>query len=186
MIELKPITITCKTGKEFQLIPIGPENAEQFLDFMHQVSSDTHFMSRYGDEVKQDDAAVQAEKNRLTTFQEDDKQAMLSIFDGNKIIGNVAIRCVTKHRKTAHRCSIGLGVRKEYHGLGLGTILVDQAIIFAKASGYKSMELGVLSDNITALGLYKKMGFTECGRLPEAFILDDGTVIDEITMYRKL
>jgi hypothetical protein len=30
------------------------------------------------------------------------------------------------------------------------------------------------------------MGFTEWGNLPEAFILDDGTVIDEITMYRKL
>ena len=183
---LKPKTITCKTGKEFQLIPIGPDNAEQFLDFMHQVSSETHFMSRYGDEVKQDEAAVQAERNRLTTFQEDDKQAMLSIFDGNKIIGNIAIRCVTKHRKTAHRCSIGLGVRKDYHGLGLGTLLVDHAIDFAKESGYTSIELGVLADNIPALGLYKKMGFVEWGKLPEAFILDDGTAIDEITMYRKL
>jgi RimJ/RimL family protein N-acetyltransferase len=48
------------------------------------------------------------------------------------------------------------------------------------------MELGVLSDNIPAQGLYKKMGFTEWGNLQEAFILDDGTVIDEITMYRKL
>ena len=49
---LEPTTITCKTGKEFKLVPIGPEYAEEYLEFMHQVSSDTHFMSRYGDEVK--------------------------------------------------------------------------------------------------------------------------------------
>lgn len=183
---LKPKTITCKNGKEFTIASIGPNNAVQFLDFMHQVSSDTHFMYRYGDEISQDEKAIQEEQIRLTTFQEDDKQAMISIFDGDSIIGNIAIRCVAKNRKTAHRCSIGLGVRKEYHGFGLGTILVDQAINFAKSSGYKSMELGVLSDNLPAQGLYKKMGFTEWGRLPKAFVLDDGTAIDEIAMYRKL
>ena len=183
---LDSTTITCKTGKEFQLVSIGPDNAEQFLDFMHQVSCDTHFMSRYGEEVKLDAAAIQAEKERQKTLQDSDIQGMFSIFDGNRIIGNIAVRQVCCHRKTAHRCSIGLGIRKEYHGLGLGTILMNHAINFAKEAGYKSMELGVLSDNIIAQGLYKKMGFTEWGRLPEAFILDDGTPIDEITMYRKL
>ncbi len=178
--------VTNKAGNEFKLVFIGPEHAEQFLDFMHQVSCDTHFMSRYGDEVLQDESAIQAEQARLNTFKKDDKQAMISILDGERIIGNVAIRCVTKHRKTSHRCSIGLAVRKEYHGLGLGTTLVNQAISFAKNAGYKSMELGVLSDNIPAQGLYKKMGFIEWGRLPGAFILDDGTVLDEITMYRNL
>lgn len=183
---LDTTTVTSKTGKEFQLVSIGPDDAERFLDFMHQVSCDTHFMSRYGDEVKQDDAAIQAEKTRLKTLQDSDIQGMFSIIDGDRIIGNIAIRQVCNHRKTAHRCNIGLGIRKEYHGFGLGTILVDHAINFAKNSGYKIMELGVLSDNIKAQGLYKKMGFTEWGRLPEAFFLDDGTPIDEITMYRKL
>ena len=183
---LESTTITCKTGKEFQLVPIGPEHAEKFLDFMHQVSCDTHFMTRYGDEVKLDEEAVQAERNRIKMLHDDEIQGMFSIFDGDRIVGNIAVRQVCKHRKSAHRCNIGLGVRKEYHGLGLGTILIDHAIKFATEAGYKSMELGVLADNIPAQGLYKKMGFTEWGRLPSAFILDDGTVIDEITMYRGL
>ena len=185
-MKFEPEKITCKNGKEYKLVSIGPDNAEQFLDFMHQVSSDTHFMTRYGDEVGQDEEAVEAEKSRLKGLYEDSRQGMLSIFDGEKIIGNIAIRCVCKHRKSSHRCSIGLGVRKEYHGLGLGTILIQHALDFAKEAEYQTMELGVMSDNKPAQGLYKKMGFVEWGRLPKAFILDDGNTVDEITMYRAI
>ena len=183
---IEPKMITCKNGANYKIEPIGPDNAEQFLDFMQQVSGDTHFMTRYGDEVKLDNDAIKAEKTRLKSLKDDDEQGMLSIFDGDRIIANIAIRSVAKYRKTAHRCSVGLGVRKEYHGIGLGTILMDNAISFAKAVGYTSMELGVLSDNMPAQGLYKKMGFVEYGRLPGAFILDDGTSLDEINMYKKL
>ena len=179
-------TITCKNGNEYRIVSIGPENAKQFLDFMHQVSSDTHFMSRYGDEIKEDSKAIEGEQSRLKNLYEDDRQGMMSIFDGDKIIGNIAVRCVGVSRKTSHRCSIGLGVRKEYHGLGLGTILMEHAINFAREAGYKCMELGVLADNVPASSMYKKMGFVECGRIPDAFRLDGGESIDEITMYREL
>ena len=67
---LEPTTITCKTGKEFKLVPIGPEYAEEYLEFMHQVSSDTHFMSRYGDEVKQDEKALSTERERIKMLKE--------------------------------------------------------------------------------------------------------------------
>ena len=63
---------------------------------------------------------------------------------------------------------------------------MNRAIKFAKESGYELMELGVLSDNEPARSLYEKMGFTEWGRLPDAFRLDCGKSIDEITMYKKL
>ena len=133
--------ITCKSGKELRIVSIGPDYAEQFLDFMHQVSNDTHFMSRYGNEVGQTEKDILAERERLNGLFQDDRQGMLSIFDGNRIIGNIAIRNVGKGRKTKHRCSIGLAVRKEYHGEGLGTILMEYAIKFAKIAGKKSFTL---------------------------------------------
>ncbi|SDB43104.1 Ribosomal protein S18 acetylase RimI [Pseudobutyrivibrio sp. YE44] len=182
----EPEKITSKSGRELKIAPIGPDHAEQFLDFMRQVSEDTHFMSRYGDEVGLTDKDITIEKKRQKELFEDERQGMISIFDGERIIGNIAVRNAGKGRKTTHRCSVGLAVRKEYHGEGLGTILMEYAIKFAKSAGYQYMELGVLSDNIKAQGLYQKMGFVEWGRLPEAFILDDGTRIDEITMYKKL
>ncbi|MBO4901540.1 MAG: GNAT family N-acetyltransferase [Lachnospiraceae bacterium] len=183
---IKTFTISGKTEKEFRLVEIGPEHVEQYLDFMHQVSSDSHFMNRYGDEVLLDAEAVQVERERIQAINDDDREIRLSVFDGEKIVGNIVVRRISKHRKTAHRCSIGIGIRKEYHGMGLGTFLMEQAVAFAKEAGYTNMELGVLSDNLPAQGLYKKMGFIECGRIPEAFRLDDGTTADEIVMYRKL
>ena len=186
-MNLEPEKITCRNGKEYKLTSIGPDNAVQFLDFMHQVSSDTHYMVRYGDEVAQDEKAVEVQKAKLELFEHDERQSMISVFDGDRIVGNIAIRrsggC---GRKMAHRCSIGIGVRKEYHGLGIGSILMDHAFEFAKEAGYELMELGVLSDNEPARSLYKKLGFVECGCLPDAFYLDDGSSLDEITMYKKL
>ena len=182
----EPEMISCKSGKELKIAPLDPDYAEQFLDFMYQVSDDTHFMSRYGDEVGQTDKDIAAERERQRGLFEDNRQGMISIFDGDRIIGNIAIRNVGKGRKTDHRCSVGLAVRKEYQGEGLGTILMEYAIDFAKSAGYQCMELGVLSDNTTAQGLYKKMGFVEWGRLPDAFHLDSGEGVDEITMYKKL
>lgn len=178
--------ITGKDGQKYTMKSINAANAEQFLDFMYQVSDDTHFMTRYGDEVGKSENDIKEEGNRLQNLYDDSRQTMTSIFEGEKIIGNIAVRCVGKGRKTKHRCEIGLGVRKEYHGAGLGTILMEHAIVFAKNAGYTCMELEVLEDNTKALGLYKKMGFVESGRLPGAFQLDDGTEIGEISMYKIL
>ena len=183
---IRPEVITCKNGKEYCLRSIVPEDTEQYVDFMYRVSSDTHFMMRNGDEVGTDEEAVEQQRKIIEDFAKDDKQGMMPVLDGDRIIGNIAVRGNGKHRKTAHRCSIGIGVRKEYQGLGIGSILMEHALDFAKNAGYEVMELGVFSDNEPALALYKKMGFIEWGRMPDAFRLDDGTSLDEITMYKKL
>lgn len=178
--------ITGKDGQKYTMKSINAANAEQFLDFMYQVSDDTHFMTRYGDEVGHGEKEIKEEEKRLQSLYDDSRQTMTSIFDNEKIVGNIAVRCIGKGRKTKHRCEIGLGVRKEYHGAGLGTILMEHAIDFAKNAGYTCMELEVLEDNTKALGLYKKMGFVESGKLPCGFKLDDGTSIGEISMYKLL
>lgn len=183
---LAPENFTCKDGKKLRIASIGPKYAEEFLDFMRQVSEDTHFMSRYGDEVGLAQKDIVAERERQKILSDDNRQGMISIFYEDRIIGNIAIHSNGKGRKTAHRCSVGLAVRKEFQGYGLGTLLMNQAIKFAKNVGYEYIELGVFSDNVPAMGLYKKMGFVECGHFPDAFRLDDGKSIDEITMYKKL
>ena len=61
---LESENFTCKNGKELKIASIGPEYAEQFLKFMRQVSDDTHFMSRYGDEVGQTEKDITAERER--------------------------------------------------------------------------------------------------------------------------
>ncbi len=185
-MHLESEQFTCGNGIELNISSIGSSYTEEFLDFMRQVSNETHFMSRYGDEIGQSKNDILAEQERQSILENDERQGMISIFHEGRIIGNIAIRSVGKGRKTAHRCNVGLAVKKEFYGYGLGTILMERAIEFAKDVGYEYMELGVLSDNMPARGLYKKMGFVECGRFPDAFRLDTGESIDEILMYKRL
>lgn len=61
-------------------------------------------------------------------------------------------------------------------------MLINGAIDLARKAGYEQLELGVFSDNSSALHLYQKLGFQEVGRMPNAFKLPDGSYSDEIMM----
>lgn len=51
-------------------------------------------------------------------------------------------------------------VKKEYRNQGIGGILIDYILEQIKEMGYKEATIGVDKDNLAALHLYKKKGFT--------------------------
>ena len=56
----------------------------------------------------------------------------------------------------------------------------------AKEMGYSQIELQVVSENSSAIALYKKTGFVEFGRNPQGFISRYGGPQAVILMYKKL
>jgi ribosomal protein S18 acetylase RimI-like enzyme len=52
-----------------------------------------------------------------------------------------------------------LGVSREHRGLGLGSLLVHQALVGFRSIGLKRMHLEVTSDNTAAIRLYTRLGF---------------------------
>ncbi len=67
-------------------------------------------------------------------------------------------------------------VRKEYRNQGIGGEILEFLIEKAKEMGFSEMTIGVDKDNVNALHLYEKYGFTE--------VLFDG--VDENGEYLKL
>ncbi len=67
-------------------------------------------------------------------------------------------------------------VKKGYRNRGIGSEILEFLIAKAKSMGYSEMTIGVDKDNVNALHLYKKYGFTE--------VLFDGA--DENGEYYKL
>ncbi len=67
-------------------------------------------------------------------------------------------------------------VKKEYRNRGIGSEILEFLIAKAKSMGYSEMTIGVDKDNVNALHLYRKYGFTE--------VLFDGA--DENGGYFKL
>ena len=68
--------------------------------------------------------------------------------------------------KVRHRASLGIAVVQECWNTGLGTVLINGAIDLARKAGYEQLELGVFSDNSSAIHLYQKLGFQRLAGCP--------------------
>ena len=79
----------------------------------------------------------------------------LTLQDGREII----IRSVEPEDAAGmlqYRAELGIPVRKDYWHQGIGSVLMERLISFAKQSGFEQIELTVESKNQRALRLYHK------------------------------
>lgn len=57
---------------------------------------------------------------------------------------------------------------------------------FSEKNGAKQVELTVMSENKRAISLYERQGFIAVGRMPNAYLMKDGSFCDEISMVKIL
>jgi RimJ/RimL family protein N-acetyltransferase len=77
---------------------------------------------------------------------------------------------------------IGMMVAAQWRGRGVGTALLAAAIEWARARGLHKLSLSVFPHNHAAIGLYRKSGFVEEGRLVRHVRRADGQLWDLIEM----
>ena len=182
-MRVKNQKISTKRGGEFLLRAPEKADAEAVLSFRRDVAGETHFLTRYPYEIEN---SVEKEREILGNYLRAEHLAMIGIFDENRIIGITSVSPVGLVFKTRHRATLELVIRKEFWNLGLGAHLLDVAEDCAETCGYERLELSVLADNARALRLYKKKGFIDCGQIPQAFKMMDGSYHDEILMTKNL
>ena len=74
---------------------------------------------------------------------------------------------------TSHRALLGMGVRKEFRGQGIGTALVDHVLHWARSTGIIDViDLEVLGNNEQAVRLYQRAGFDSLCRVEDMFRID--------------
>ncbi len=89
--------------------------------------------------------------------------------------------------KVFHRGHLGMSVHPHLRGEGIGEQMLKKLLNeVARIDGVTQLELSVMHVNVPAIELYKKMGFVECGRKPNAFKLLEGGFADEISMFKIL
>lgn len=85
-------------------------------------------------------------------------------------------------KRIAHQGELGISVKKDYWGLGIGTHLINEIIQSAKETNtLEIIHLGVKDGNKRAIDLYKKIGFEQIG-IYKNFFKIDGVYYDEILM----
>lgn len=88
-------------------------------------------------------------------------------------------------RKERHRgWMIQVYVRPEHRGTGMSGALVEHLAAHVP-EGVRQIHLGVWSENIPAIKLYEKLGFTTYGTEPR-YLFVNGRYIDEYLMVRFL
>lgn len=159
-------TILLKNGKE-AVIRNGdePDGAAVFAVF-NRTHGETDYLLTYPDENSFDsEQEAQFLKEKAISPNEIE---LVAIVDG-KIAGTAGIESVGEKYKVKHRAEFGIGILKEYWGLGLGKALTKACIQCAIDAGYEQLELNVVAENERALSLYRSLGFIEYGRNPRGF-----------------
>ena len=77
---------------------------------------------------------------------------------------------------------LGMAMLDGYRGCGIGTRLLDLGVGWARQVGAHKMALQVWPHNERAIGLYKKAGFTEEGRLVQHYRRRNGELWDAVVM----
>jgi len=80
-----------------------------------------------------------------------------------KIVGSTTLQRGSTKR-TSHVVDFGITILREYSGLKIGTLLMEEVIKWCKENQVEKIELEVFEENTPAIELYKKFGFIEEGR----------------------
>ena len=109
----------------------------------------------------------------------------LGAFVNQQLAGIVRIGRETS-LKERHRGFIrSMYVLPQHRGLGIGTVLLQEALnIAATWRGLQQLTLTVTAGNESAIAVYSKVGFIECGRAPSALYVE-GVYYDEIQMVKQ-
>lgn len=112
------------------------------------------------------------------------REVFLVAKEKNKVIGSSEVK-LRKGREN-HIGELGISIRKEYRGKGLGTKLMAEILKEArKELKPKIIRLSVFSENTIAQNLYKKFGFKKVARVPKQLEYK-GKLTDEIIMIKEL
>lgn len=108
------------------------------------------------------------------------------LLDGEKVVG-LYILHPNNVGRCGHICNASYAVKKECRGKHIGEKLVLDCLEQAKNCGFRILQFNaVAATNTSALALYKKLGFTQLGIIPEGFLLKDGSYVDIIPHYKRL
>jgi putative acetyltransferase len=101
-----------------------------------------------------------------------------------EVVGSLGLHTYPNRPRRRHVGQIGMAVRDDWHGKGVGTALMEAAIDLADNwLNLARLELTVFVDNAPAIALYRKLGFTTEGTLAN-YVFRDGEYVDCFTMAR--
>jgi putative acetyltransferase len=121
-------------------------------------------------------------RKRLAEHSED-LHSLVACVDG-EVVGSLGLETTSTRWRMRHTGRIGMAVRDDWQGKGVGTALMEAALDLADNwLNLTRIELHVFVDNAAGIALYEKFGF-EVEGTHRRFAFRDGEYVDAYSMAR--
>lgn len=167
--------------KKYLIREARKEDAEKILAYTQIVGAQTNNLTFGSEGIG---LTIDEEEDILDHISNSDKSIFLIVCLEDEIIGVGNISAKTRNRMN-HKAALGISIKKEFWGQGIGQELLAKLIEFSKESNLEIIELKVRSDNERAINLYKKFDFKKTGTIP-ADMKINGEYFDTDYMFLDL
>lgn len=148
----------------FEIRETLPEDAEKIIEYLKKIGGETDNLT-FGKEGLP--VTAEQEKEYLQQTHDSGQSVRYSVWKDEEIIGDGSLSGLP--RRMSHRAELGLTVIKSAWNQGIGSMLLDKLIAYARQNGIEIIDLKVRSDNAAAIHLYEKFGFKRIGTVPAYF-----------------
>lgn len=168
-------------AKEYDIVLRSPdmEEASKILAYLKKVFAESEFLSMYPEELT---FTVRDEENFIRSHEEAKQGFLMGAYHGDILIGMLNISKKSSLERLSHRLGLGISLKKEYRGLGIGKSMLEYAISMCRESGIEMILLEVYENNHTARHLYESLGFEKIGVIKNGYKLRGERYADEILM----
>jgi len=126
--------------------------------------------------------SLEGVRKRFFSESREDLYHLVACVD-EEVVGQLELETLTRARRR-HVGEIGMAVRDDWQGKGVGTALMEAALDLADNwLGLRRIELSVYTDNTAGVALYKKFGF-EVEGTHRRYALRNGEYVDAYSMAR--
>lgn len=109
---------------------------------------------------------------------------LVACLEDGEVVGQLGLHVFPKKPRRRHAGEIGMAVRDDWQGKGVGSALLEAAIELAdRWLDLTRLDLQVFVDNEPAIRLYEKFGFRIEGTLAQ-YAFRDGQYVDTYIMAR--
>ena len=159
----------------------APNDAEKMISYLNRVGGESDNLLHGENEFK---VPVEGVKRKLAMSKDSENSLVLIALDNEEIIARAELEGYYPAR-IRHRAKFSISVRKDYWNQGIGSEMIKRIFEQAEMMKLKVIELEVISDNVRAINLYHKMGFTDIGIYKDFFCVN-GIFKDAVVMQKVL
>jgi ribosomal protein S18 acetylase RimI-like enzyme len=167
---------TAKDGRTIILRKPRWEDLDALMDFVSSLVREEAPINRMTEVSRSEE--IEFLTKRLSSIEKSQVLQLVASVDG-KIVANAEV--VKLSGRESHVGKLGISVRSGYRRVGIATKMIETLLQQASREGLKIILLAVYENNLSAITLYKKLGFKEIGRTPKG-VCWQGKYVDDIRM----